>query len=73
VFALCQDADPEACLLLELRGDDDRAAWYYALAPLTSREVKVWHHEDLVWKKAKLGPARDRTQTYYVLGPNATP
>lgn len=73
VFALCQDSDPEACLMLEVRGDSERAAWQFAMAPLTSRAVKVWCDEELVWSKPLLRPASDPKRTYYVLSPNSAP
>jgi hypothetical protein len=73
VFAFCQDSDPEACLLLEVRGEGERSAWQFAMAPLTSRAVKVWYDEELVWSKPLLRPASDPKGPYYVLSPNSAP
>ncbi|HUQ72963.1 MAG TPA: hypothetical protein VM165_25770 [Planctomycetaceae bacterium] len=73
VFALCQDSDPEACLLLEVRGDGDRSAWHFAVGALTSRELKVWYDDNLVWTKPLIRPASDPKRPYYVLSPNAVP
>jgi hypothetical protein len=73
VFAFCQDSDPEACLMLEVRGEGQRSAWNFAMAPLTSRELKIWHDEELVWSKPLIRPASDPRRPYYVLSPNGTP
>jgi hypothetical protein len=73
LFALCQDADPEACLMLDVRGDDKRPAWYFAMAPLTSRELRIRYDEDLVWSKPLIAPASDPKRPYYVLGPIKAP
>lgn len=73
VFALCQDSDPEACLLLEVRGNDEKSAWNFAMAPLTSRELKIKYGDELVWSKPLIRPASDPQRPYYVLSPNTVP
>lgn len=73
VFAFCQDSDPETCLMLEVRGDDERPVWHFALAPLTSRELRISYDENLVWTKPLKAPANDPKQPYYVLVPTTLP
>jgi hypothetical protein len=73
VFVLCQDSDPEACLMLEVRGDDERTAWNFAMAPLTSRELKISYDDNVMWSKPLIRPASDPKRPYYVLGPIAAP
>ena len=73
VFGFCQDSDPEACLVLEVRGSDERPAWHFAIAPLTSRELRIRFDEDLVWSKPQIAPANDSKRPYYVFGPTAAP
>jgi hypothetical protein len=41
VFAFVHGTDPELLLILEHRGDGDRAEWYYSLVPMTCWAVKA--------------------------------
>lgn len=73
VFALCQDSDPEICLMLEVRGNDEQPVWSFATAPLTSRELRVSFDDNVVWTKPMMAPANDSKRPYYVLPPSAAP
>jgi hypothetical protein len=73
VFALCQDSDPDACLMLEVQGSNERPVWNFAMAPLTSRELRVSYDDNVVWSKPLIAPAKDPKRPYFVLGPIAAP
>jgi hypothetical protein len=49
VFAFVHGTDPELFLILEHRGDGDKAAWYYSLVPMTCWGVKAQLAGSEVW------------------------
>jgi hypothetical protein len=63
VFAFVHGTDPEVFLILEHRGDGDRAGWYYALTPMTCWAVQaqldgreVWSVPEQYGKSTSRGP-----------------
>lgn len=69
VFAFCQDTDPEVLLLLEMRGEGEKAAWHFAFAPMTGWSAKAWRAKTMVWSQPRLHPGTDPRQPYFVVGP----
>jgi hypothetical protein len=59
--------------MLEVRGSDERPAWQFAMAPLTSRELRIRYDGELVWSKPLIAPANDPKRSYYVRGPSKAP
>ena len=53
MFAMVHDTDPELIILVELRDGqaNERPAYYYALAPMTSFELSVSMDGKTVWHK----------------------
>lgn len=71
LFAFVQGTDPETFLVLEVRQDNDRWQWHYALAPMNSVRFvatylnqTVWQTEILPWASVKSGRL-----TYTSFGP----
>jgi hypothetical protein len=63
VFAFVHGTDPELFLILEHRGEGEKAAWYYALVPMTCWGMKaqlagneVWSVPERLGKSTKDGP-----------------
>jgi hypothetical protein len=63
VFAFVHGTDPELFLILEHRGDGDRARWYYSLVPMTCWAVKaqldgreIWSVPERYGKSTPRGP-----------------
>jgi hypothetical protein len=49
VFAFVHGTDPELFLILEHRGDGDRARWYYSLVPMTCWAVQAQLDSREIW------------------------
>lgn len=49
VFAFVHGTDPELFLILEHRGEGDRAGWYYSLVPMTCWAVKTRLDDREIW------------------------
>jgi hypothetical protein len=63
VFVFVHGTDPELFVLLEHRGDGDRAAWYYSLVPMTCwavtaqlDRVECWSVPERQGKTTPRGP-----------------
>jgi hypothetical protein len=63
VLAFVHGTDPELFLILEHRGDGDKAGWFYALAPMTCWAVRarlagkeIWSVPERLGKSTPQGP-----------------
>jgi hypothetical protein len=68
IFVFAHDTDPEALLLIENRERGDKTGWEFAMAPMTSWELKGWHQSKSVWS-AERRPVAEPTRPYFVAGP----
>lgn len=66
LFALVLGTDPEVFLLIEARpGPGGGPRWHYALAPMSSFELKVAHKGAEVWALPWRPRAKDPADTFY--------
>lgn len=50
VFAFVQATDPEALLVIETRSASGTPAWQYSFARMSTRGLRGWHKDELVWE-----------------------
>ena len=66
VFAYAMATDPEAWLLIEERRDQDKPAWYYAFARMTSHPMVATRAEAVAWEVTREFNYTDPSATYFV-------
>jgi hypothetical protein len=66
VFAFVHGTDPELFLILEHRGEGDKAGWYYGLVPMTCWAVKAHLDGREVWSVPERLGKTTRRDPYHV-------
>lgn len=68
LFAMAQGTDPEVIILLEARqqktGTKATLAWYYAVARMSSGELRVRYRDAVVWKVSEIPMDRHTNPTH---------
>ena len=59
LFAFVEATDPEVILLIEARPEGGSPKWQYSLARMSTRGLRAWHQDRLVWEVPKIQPQVD--------------
>ena len=67
-YVWTKGTDPECLLMVECRGNEKEASWFYAPVRFGYRPLRMQHHEKVVWNDDGQGNGIERNTMYFTNG-----